>query len=241
MLNLSPRLCYSLRPMYLYNDSFMLPIFLALGFSFWAQWKVKSTYERYAKVNAKAGISGAEVAEKILNRQGIGSVPVRETPGELTDHYDPLKKTLNLSSAIYRSGSIAAYGIAAHEAGHAIQHNKAYWPLAFRNSFFPAANLGSNFAVPLFIAGMFFSLPFLMDLGIIFFAFAVVFSFVTLPVEFDASNRAITLLRQDKFLSTAELKGAQEVLSAAALTYVAATAMAVLQLLRLLAMRNSRD
>lgn len=219
----------------------MLPIFFALGFSFWAQWKVKSTYERYAKVNAKAGLSGAEVAEKILNRQGIGSVPVRETPGELTDHYDPLKKTLNLSSDIYRSGSIAAYGIAAHEAGHAIQHNKAYWPLAFRNSFFPAANIGSNFAVPLFIAGMFFSLPFLMDLGIIFFAFAVVFSFVTLPVEFDASKRAIGLLQQDKFLSTAELKGAQEVLSAAALTYVAATAMAVLQLLRLLAMRNSRD
>lgn len=219
----------------------MLPIFFALGFSFWAQWKVKSTYERYAKVNAKAGLSGAEVAEKILNRQGIGSVPVRETPGELTDHYDPLKKTLNLSSDIYRSGSIAAYGIAAHEAGHAIQHNKAYWPLAFRNSFFPAANIGSNFAVPLFIAGMFFSLPFLMDIGIIFFAFAVVFSFVTLPVEFDASKRAIGLLQQDKFLSTAELKGAQEVLSAAALTYVAATAMAVLQLLRLLAMRNSRD
>lgn len=228
-------------PMYYTNDYFMPLILCALVFSFWAQWRVKSAYAKYSKINAKKGFSGAEVAAEILKFSAIKNVSVHKIPGEITDNYDPRKRELNLSSGIYDSGSLAAYGIAAHEAGHAIQHNRAYWPLVFRNSFFPAANLGSNLAVPLFFAGIFFSFPLLMDLGIVFFSFAVAFSIITLPVEFDASRRAVAVLKQNKFLSASELTGAKEVLSAAALTYVAATAMAFLQLLRLLALRNSRD
>ncbi|MDR2429111.1 MAG: zinc metallopeptidase [Candidatus Margulisbacteria bacterium] len=224
---------------YFGNDPFFLLIIVTLGLSLLAQWKVQSTYARYAKVAAARGLAAEEVARQILSHYGV-SIPIQQVAGNLTDHYDPRRKTLNLSSGVYGSRSIAAYGIAAHEAGHAIQHAKAYSPLMFRNWFYPVAALGSNLGPWLFIIGIFAGVAQLIDLGIIFFAAAVIFSIVTLPVEFDASRRAISALRSDAYLSTTELRGAKNVLDAAALTYVAATLMAVLQFVRLLFLRNSR-
>jgi Zn-dependent membrane protease YugP len=224
---------------YLGNDPFFLLIILTLGLSLLAQWKVHSTYTRYSKVAAGRGLTAEEVAGQILSHYGV-NIPINSVAGNLTDHYDPRHKTLNLSSGVYGSRSIAAYGIAAHEAGHAIQHAKAYSPLMFRNWFYPAEAFGSNLGPWLFIIGIFAGIAQLIDLGIIFFAAAVIFSIVTLPVEFDASRRAIAALRSDAYLSTQELRGAKNVLDAAALTYVAATLMAILQFARLLFMRNSR-
>ena len=224
---------------YFGSDPFFLLIIVTLGLSLLAQWKVQSTYAHYARVDAARGLTAEEVARQILSHYGV-SIPIQAVAGNLTDHYDPRRKTLNLSSGVYGARSIAAYGIAAHEAGHAIQHAKAYSPLMFRNWFYPAAALGSNLGPWLFIIGIFVGATQLIDLGIIFFAAAVIFSIVTLPVEFDASRRAIAALRSDAYLSTTELRGAKNVLDAAALTYVAATLMAVLQFARLLFLRNSR-
>lgn len=220
-------------------DPYFLPIILALVFSFWAQWKVKSTYARYSKVPAQSGLSAADVARKILDQHGLKEVPVKQIAGELTDNYDPRTKELNLSAGVYNSSSIAALGIAAHEAGHAIQHTSVYLPLKVRNAIFPAANLGSNLAIPFFFVGLLLSFPPLMTLGIWFFVFAVAFSVVTLPVEFNASSRAINILEEHNFLTAGDLLGARKVLSAAAMTYLAASLMALLQLLRLLFLRNS--
>ena len=224
---------------YFGSDPFFLLIIVTLWLSLLAQWKVQSTYARYARVDAARGLTAEEVARQILSHYGV-SIPIQAVAGNLTDHYDPRRKTRNLSSGVYGARSIAAYGIAAHEAGHAIQHAKTYSPLMFRNWFYPAAALGSNLGPWLFIIGIFVGAAQLIDLGIIFFAAAVIFSIVTLPVEFDASRRAIAALRSDAYLSTAELRGAKNVLDAAALTYVAATLMAVLQFARLLFLRNSR-
>jgi len=216
-----------------------LAILVVLGLSLLAQWLVHSTYNRYAKIQAKKGLSAEEAAKQILAYYGV-HIPIKPVAGTLTDHYDPRNKTLALSQGVYGSSSIAAYGIAAHEAGHAIQHAKAFTPLMLRNSIFPAANFGSNFGPWLFIAGLFFAYEPLLTIGLIFFGFSVFFSVITLPVEFDASRRAIEALSGQRLLSATELSGAKKVLTAAALTYVAAAAMAVLQMLRFLAMRNSR-
>lgn len=224
-----------------YHDPFLPLIFIALGFALWAQWQVKSTFEKYSAIEAKEKIAAAEVARRILDRNGLKNIPIERAAGELTDNYDPRKKTLNLSSKVYDSFSISAYGIAAHEAGHALQHSKAFKPLIFRNNFYPVASFGSNLAIPLFFIGILFSLPGLMDAGIILFSLAVIFSVITLPIEFNASKRALVALQENGILTTEELPGAKSVLSAAALTYVAATTMAVLQLLRLLFLRNQRD
>ena len=225
--------------MYYGNDPFFVLIIIALGLSLLAQWRVHSTYKRFAQVSAARGLPAEEVARQILSHYGI-NIPINQIAGTLTDHYDPRRKTLGLSQGVYGSCSIAAYGIAAHEAGHAIQHAKLYSPLTLRNFIYPVSAFGSNLGPWLFIIGMFLSLPFLRDLGIAFFACAVLFSIITLPVEFDASRRALAALRSNAYLSRQELAGAQSVLGAAALTYVAATLMAVLQFMRLLAMRNSR-
>ncbi|MDR1452497.1 MAG: zinc metallopeptidase [Candidatus Margulisbacteria bacterium] len=224
---------------YFGSDPFFFLIIVTLGLSLLAQWKVQSTYARYAKVAAGRGLTAEEVAGQILSHYGV-NIPIQAVAGNLTDHYDPKKRTLNLSSGVYGARSIAAYGIAAHEAGHAIQHAKTYSPLMFRNWFYPAAALGSNLGPWLFIIGLFVGVAQLVDLGIVFFAAAVIFSIVTLPVEFDASRRAIAALRSEAYLSATELRGAKNVLDAAALTYVAATLMAVLQFARLLFMRNNR-
>lgn len=227
----------------MYDSTFLLVI-PALILAFFAQARVKSTYAKYSRVASASGITGAEAARRLLMTAAAGDVPVEKTAGELTDHYDPRKKVLRLSAGVHDSSSIAALGIAAHETGHALQHHTHYGPLHLRNAIYPVANIGSTLAFPVFFIGLLInnksSLLF-MDIGILLFAGAVAFSVITLPVEFNASKRAVVLLEERGFLNPQELGGAKAVLSAAALTYVASTAMAAVQLLRLFLMRSSRD
>ncbi|MBN1939247.1 MAG: zinc metallopeptidase [Candidatus Aminicenantes bacterium] len=215
------------------------PIILALA----AQGMVKSAYAKYSRIGAASRITGAQVAKMLLGQGGAGDVTVEEIRGQLTDHYDPRKKALRLSQGVYGSSSLAALGIAAHETGHALQHQNRYAPLMLRNVIYPVANIGSTLAFPLFFIGMLSGTgsTLLMDIGILLFMGAVFFTVITLPVEFDASKRAIALLGNQGYLGPQELIGAKRVLRAAALTYVAATATAVLQLLRLVLIRGSRD
>jgi Zn-dependent membrane protease YugP len=228
------------------NFIFAHPSFLllipALVFAIWTQWRIRSTYSRYSRVKAAGGLTGAEVAKRLLGDAGLVNVSLKTIEGQLTDHYDPRKKTLRLSASIAQGRSVAAIGIAAHEVGHALQHQSAYTPFMIRQSLFPVANLGSTLAFPLFFIGFIFSsFSFLMDIGIVLFAGAVLFQVVTLPVELNASSRALQLLTNRLVLNKNELIQARHVLRAAALTYVAATAMAVTHLLRLLLLQNSRD
>jgi uncharacterized protein len=227
--------------MYFYNDPTFLLLIPAMLLAFYAQWKVKSTFDRYSKIACARGYTGAAVARYILDDYRLQNIAVEATPGNLTDNYDPRDRKLRLSDPVYNSNSIAAIGVAAHEAGHAIQDAKGYAPIKLRNGMVPVTNLGSTLAFPLFLLGMFASIPMFMDIGIILFSLAVVFSILTLPVEFNASSRAIRVLADGHFLNERELPGARAVLNAAALTYVASTAMAVLNLVRLLMLRNSRD
>jgi hypothetical protein len=223
-----------------YDPTFVL-LLPALLLALYAQWKVKSTYEKYSQVACSRGYTGAQVARHILDDYGLNEVEVETVGGELTDNYDPRDKKLHLSEAVYNSNSVAALGVAAHEAGHAVQDVKAYFPIKLRNGLVPVTNLGTTLAFPLFLLGLFAGIPLLMDLGIVLFSLAVVFSVITLPVEFNASSRAVKVLADGRFLTKDELPMAKAVLNAAALTYVAATAMAVLNLVRLLMLRNQRD
>ena len=223
-----------------YDPTFLL-IIPALLLAMYAQYKVSSTYAKYADVHCSRGYTGSQVARYILDDYRLTDVAVEPTPGHLTDHYDPRSKKLRLSEGIFGGNSVAAIGVAAHEAGHALQHAKAYAPLKIRNGLIPLTSLGTTLAFPLFLLGMFVGIPQLMDIGIILFSLAVVISIVTLPVEFNASARAIRILADGRFLNERELPMAKEVLNAAALTYVAATAMAVMNLVRLLILRNQRD
>jgi len=229
--------------MFFWDYTFILlipPLLLA----FYAQAKVRNTYAKYSKVFASSRISGAQRAQEILSLGGAGEVKVERTPGKLSDHYDPRKRALRLSEGVYASDSIAALGIAAHEAGHALQHHSGYAPLHLRNAIYPVASFGSTLAFPLFFIGFLMSSKgpsILMDIGILLFTGAVIFSVLTLPVEFNASKRAVALLGERGYLRGRELDGARRVLSAAALTYVASTAMAAMQLLRMFLLRSSRD
>jgi Zn-dependent membrane protease YugP len=229
--------------MFFWDYTFFLlipPLLLA----FYAQAKVRGTFAKYSRVGASSRISGAQMAKEILNLGGANNVGVEETSGRLSDHYDPRKKMLRLSAGVYGSQSIAALGIAAHEAGHALQHHAGYAPLHLRNAIYPVASFGSTLAFPLFFIGFLMSSKgpsILMDIGILLFSGAVVFSLLTLPVEFNASKRAMVLLEERGYLKGRELDGARRVLSAAALTYVASTAMAAMQLLRMFLLRSSRD
>ena len=221
-------------------------LLLGIGFviTMYAQTKVKSTFARYSKVRSRGGLTGAQVAGNILSKNGIYDVQIEETQGRLSDHYDPVKKKLRLSSEIYISTSVAALGVAAHEAGHAIQHKTAYAPLNIRHGLFPIANLGSSLAIPIFIIGFFFQRGMgnlLMDIGIYLFLGAVIFQLVTLPVEFNASSRALHQLKTGGYLARDEIGSAKRVLSAAALTYVAAAAVAIMHLVRLLLLRGAGD
>ncbi len=228
--------------MYFGDPTFILLI-PAIILAIFAQAKVRGTYRRYSQVRTSSGMTGADAARNILNAGGAGDVAIQRVAGNLTDHYDPRKKVLRLSEGVHDSASVAALGIAAHEAGHALQHHEHFAPLSFRNAIFPVVNIGSNLAFPLFFIGLLTSSrgpSLLMDIGILLFCGAVLFSLVTLPVEFNASKRAIAQL-QVRGLSPNELAGAKSVLSAAALTYIASTAMAVLQLVRMLMIRDSRD
>lgn len=229
--------------MFPFFDPTFILLIPAVILAFYAQSKVKSTFAKYSKVTTASRLTGAEVARGILDAQGLTDIPVKKTPGSLTDHYHPKKRELYLSEPVYSSNSISAQGVAAHEAGHAIQHQQGYAPLMFRNSFVPVASFGSGAALPLFLIGFFIggSMGWLMDLGILFFIGAVVFHLVTLPVEFNASNRAVALLEDRGYLRGAEVGHARAVLNAAAWTYVAGATMAVMQLVRLLILRSSRN
>lgn len=225
-------------PMFGYNPYEIVIILFSIGITLWAQMKIKSAYGRYSQMTSVRGLSGGDIARSLLRGSGIDDVSVEHTPGELTDHYDPRARVLRLSDGVYRDRSIAAVGIAAHEVGHAIQHNAGFLALNFRNTLVPVANLGSTLAWPLVIIAILFRQNFLLNLGIFLFAGVVVFHIITLPVEINASRRAVALLENGGYLRDEELVGAKKVLSAAALTYVAAAAVAVLNLLRLLLLRR---
>jgi hypothetical protein len=225
---------------FFFDPTFLLLI-PALILAGWAQFKVKGTYDRYSRIAARNGLTAKDVARRILDANGLRNIPVERIAGSLTDHYDPKAKTLRLSETVFSSPSIAAIGVAAHEAGHALQDAEAYAPLKLRNSIVPVVSLGSGLAFPLFFIGFLFGTPLLMDVGILFFLGVLLFHLVTLPVEYNASGRALRILDSTGILAADEMQGARAVLNAAALTYVAATVMAALQLVRLLMLRGMRN
>ncbi len=226
-----------------FGDPTFILVIPALILALYAQAKVKGAYQRYSQVQAASRTTGAQAAYQLLQAAGAGDVTIEKVAGKLTDHYDPRKKVLRLSQAVHDSASIAALGIAAHEAGHALQHHQNYQPMHLRSLIYPVASIGSTLAFPLFFIGFITSRgpSVLMDIGILLFAGAVAFSVVTLPVEFNASKRALVLLEERRFLTGDEMVGAKKVLGAAALTYVASTAMAATQLLRMFLLRSARD
>lgn len=205
-----------------------------------ASTRLRSTFAIYRKVRSASGLTGADAARRILRAAGITDVQVVPIRGSLTDHYDPRTKQVSLSEDVYDKTSLAAVGVAAHECGHAIQHSVNYAPLNLRTAIVPLANIGSNLSWPLFLAGLIFSVEPLLNIGILLFSLAVLFQVVTLPVEYNASSRALKMLESTGILSPDENKGAKKVLSAAALTYVAAVAASILQLLRLIILSGGR-
>ncbi len=235
-------------PYYYYDYSYFILVLPFVLLAFYAQIKVKGTFNKYSEIANKKGFTGADVARQLLSMQGINDVAVEHIPGMLSDHYDPRKKVLRLSDSVYSSNSIAAISVAAHETGHAVQHHTGYTALNIRNSIFPIASLGSNLAMPLIIIGFLlgsrgasdsFGMA-MVNFGIILFAGVVLFQLITLPVEFNASNRAIAMLQSNNMLTQDEIGPAKKVLSAAAMTYVAAAAVALVHLLRFILMANSR-
>ncbi|MCX7695566.1 MAG: zinc metallopeptidase [Caloramator sp.] len=225
-----------------YYDSTFVILIPAILLSLYAQAKIQSTYSRYSRQYSLSGLTGAEAARRILDYNGLYDVAIELIPGNLTDHYDPRDRVLRLSQSVYHSTSIAAIGVAAHEAGHALQHSRGYAPLIFRNALVPVANIGSNLSWILIVFGIFISSVGLINLGILLFTAVVLFQVITLPVEFNASSRALNQLDNYNILYKEELYKAKKVLSAAALTYVAATLMAISQLLRLIVLtHDSRD
>ncbi len=231
---------------YPYFDSTYILVLIGAILSIWASARVKSTYSKYARVVSRSGITGAEAASRILRGAGIYDVSVQHVSGNLTDHFDPRSRLLRLSDSVYGSSSVAAIGVAAHECGHAMQHNEDYFPLKLRSAIVPVANFGSKAGIPIILAGVVFSYfqP-LITVGILLFSLGVAFQLVTLPVEFDASRRALAVLESSGMLQEQELGYSKKVLNAAALTYVAAAAASILQLLRLILLfgggRRKRD
>lgn len=222
-------------------DPTMIILLPALIISAWAQFKVKSDYEKYSNIRSVSGYTGSQVAKMIMDAYGIYDVPIQCIGGKLTDHFDPRKRVVNLSSDVYNGTSIASIGVAAHEIGHVIQHEKGYAPIKIRMALVPIANIGSQASWILFFLGLVLSIEPLVNFGIILFSAAVLFQLVTLPVEFNASSRAIKVLESRNILYGDELKGAKSVLSSAALTYVAAAVTAIAQLLRLIAIRDRNN
>ncbi|SHE60165.1 zinc metallopeptidase [Clostridium fallax] len=228
--------------MYYYGfDSSILYLIPALIISIWAQSKVSSTFNKYSRVRSISGYTGAQVARMLLDGAGLYDVPIEMIPGRLSDHYDPLNRVLRLSQDVYSSQSVASIGVAAHEVGHAIQHKESYKPLIVRNSIVPIVNIGSGFSWILFFAGLILGIKPLLTIGIILFSAVVIFQLITLPVEYNASSRALTILNSKKILNNEEINGAEKVLDAAAMTYVAATLTSIAQLIRLIAISNRED
>lgn len=228
--------------MYYYGiDPTYILLIIGMLLSLAASAKLKSTFAIYRRMESASGMTGAQAAQRILRNAGVYDVKIEPISGELTDHYDPRTKTVRLSEPIYNKTSLAAVGVAAHECGHAIQHATNYAPLNLRSAIVPIANLGSTLSWPLFLAGLVMSFRPLLTAGILLFTAAVLFQLVTLPVEINASGRALKLLNADGILAPQEVRGAKKVLTAAALTYVAALAGSILQLLRLLILAGGRD
>ena len=226
-----------------YWDPTYILVLIGAVVSLIASARVKSTYKKYSKVRSMTNMTGAQAAQRILNHAGIYDVRVQHVAGSLTDHYNTKNKTLNLSDSVYGSASVAAIGVAAHECGHAIQHQQGYGPLNIRSALVPVANFGSAAAWPLIILGIMFggAGSLLCQAGIIFFSAAVLFQLVTLPVEFNASSRAVRIVGDTGILSSQELPYTKKVLKAAAFTYVAGAAAAILQLLRLLILFSGKS
>ena len=227
-------------PFYYYFDPTMLIVLPALIFTLWAQFNVQSTYSKYSKVMTSQRLTGREAARKILDANGLYDVRIEHISGQLNDHYDPRNNVIRLSDAVYDSPSAAAVGVAAHEAGHAVQYAKGYGAIKLRQAIIPVTKFGSDAAMPLFLLGLIFALPMLMYVGIAFYGIAVLFQLITLPVEFNASKRAMVALEGSGILSGKELDASRKVLTAAALTYVAALASSLLSLLRLIVLANRR-
>lgn len=219
---------------------YLLLVVPAILFSMIAQAKVNSAFSRYSGVRTRRGITGADAARAVLQINGVSDVRIERVSGNLTDHYDPRTNVIRLSESVYNADSIAAVGVAAHEAGHAVQYAYGYLPIRVRSAIVPVTQLGSSLSVPLIFAGLIFNAAALIKIGLLFFFFAVVFQLVTLPVEFNASNRAIDAIAATQILAEDELPGAQKTLSAAALTYVAALLVALAQFLRLLLLFGGR-
>lgn len=226
--------------MFFFDPMYFLILAPALIFSVWAQWKVKSTFKKYSRVTTFRGMRGFEIARQILDHYGLTDVPVEQVKGFLSDYYDPIKRVLRLSSDVYNGTSVSSIGVAAHETGHAIQHKFGYKPLALRTFMAPAASIGSQGSWWLLIAGFIISSTGLIYAGIALFTLAVIFTLITLPVEFDASRRAKETLNTMGLVNVTESEGVAKVLNAAAMTYVAAAAVAILQLIYLLMRANDR-
>lgn len=223
-------------------DPTIILVLIGVVLSMWASARVNSTFSKYSKVRSMTGMTGADAAKKLLNSQGIYDVTVRKVAGNLTDHYDPRTKTVNLSESVYDSVSVSAIGVAAHECGHAMQDNTEYVPLKLRGAIIPVVNIGAQISWPIILLGVFIAgagSP-LVQLGILFFSLSVLFQLITLPVEFNASARAVKLLGETGILQGEEVGETKKVLGAAALTYVAAAAGSILQLLRLLILFGGR-
>lgn len=228
---------------YYYWDPTYILVVIGAVICMIASARVKGTFNKYSQLRSMSGMNGAQVAQRVLQAAGIYDVQLRHVSGSLTDHYDPRTKTVNLSDPVYNATSVAALGVAAHECGHAIQHAKSYAPLSIRSALVPIANFGSMLAWPVILIGLLFntrSSGLIIDIGILLFSAAVLFQLVTLPVEFDASRRALVMLRTQGILSDDELKYTRKVLKSAALTYVASAAAAILQLLRIILITNGR-
>lgn len=230
-------------PFFMFYDPTYFLVLIGVVLSLFASARVKSTFHKYSQMRNSRGMTGAQAAEQVLHGAGIYDVRIEHVAGNLTDHYDPRSKVLRLSDTVYGQTSVAAVGVAAHECGHAIQHAKGYGPLKFRNVLVPVANFGAKIAWPLILVGLLINSEsswFIIQAGVIAFSLAVLFQLVTLPVEFNASNRAIRVLADRGMMFGEEIVAAKKVLNAAALTYVAGAAASILQLLRLIILTGGR-
>jgi Zn-dependent membrane protease YugP len=228
-------------PFFYFDYYYIVLIIPALLISIWAQYTVKSTFNRYSKVFSSRGYTAAQIARYILDNSGLSNVAVERVGGNLTDHFDPKTNVVRLSDSVYNSTSVAAIGVAAHEVGHAIQHAEKYAPIKVRSAIIPLTQIGSTISMPLILLGFVFSFEPIVTLGIVFFSFATLFQLVTLPVEFNASNRALRILDERSYLYGEELRGAKKTLTAAAMTYVAALLVSAMQLLRLILLFGGRS
>ena len=223
-----------------FDEMYLFLVLPTIIFSMWAQYKVTSSFKKYSKQRTIHGLTGAGAAQRVLDRAGVSGVRIERVRGNLTDHFDPRDNVIRLSESVYDTPSVAAVGVAAHEAGHAIQYANAYIPMKIRATIIPVTSIGSKMAIPLVLIGIFFEMTGLINIGILLFGLVVVFQLITLPVEFNASRRAINILDEARLLTQEEIPASKKVLSAAALTYVGALAVSLAQLLRLITLAGRR-